>query len=65
MSLSLIKQFLEGKIPPVVSVILVTIFLLIALWVKQSEVESRLRDIEDFILIHEALEVHNEKHNAD
>ena len=69
MSLKLAKEYLEGKVSTTIAVILINILLLIAVIGKfnhfENDTELRLRAVEDFILIHEALEVHNDKHKTD
>jgi hypothetical protein len=63
MSLSLVKDYLEGKIPTTLAVILINLALLFVLWTKVGELdekyELRLRALEDYKLISEA---QHEKH---
>lgn len=58
MLVDLAKQYAEGKIPTVLAVILINIFLLIALWSRldtfEAGIEIRLRSLEDFKLVIEA-----------
>jgi hypothetical protein len=58
MSLSLVKDYLEGKIPTTLAVILINLALLFVLWTKEKY-ELRLRALEDYKLISEA---QHEKH---
>lgn len=54
--LDVAKQYLEGKIPATIAVILVNIALLIALWTKVDDYEPRIRALEDFKLVIETRE---------
>ena len=58
MSLSLVKEYLEGKIPTTLAVILINLALLFVLWTKVDHYEPRIRALEDFKLI---IETKNEK----
>lgn len=61
MIVDLAKQYAEGKIPTVLAVILINIFLLIALWTRfdsfETGIELRLRSLEDFKLVIESQKV--------
>ena len=58
--LNLAKEYLEGKIPATIAVILINLFLLIALWSKVDDYEPRIRALEDFKLVIETREQNNE-----